>query len=148
VRGEYGVTFAALPAGVNDGATQTPYAVELTLHCAREKQALINYNSPVSTRFTWRQDACGDTNLSIHFKNITLNVLYAGENGFLNFLHDFQYGSKVFNAKDFPDQKAVLDKLGISDITLRYKISGADELLNSHRFVPGELPFVAAECKR
>jgi len=148
VRDEYGVTFAALPAGVNDGATQTPYAVELMLSCAREKQTLVNYNSPVSTRFTWRRDSCGDTNLVIHFKNITLDVLYAGENGFLNFLLDFQYGSKTFHAADFPDQKAILDKLGISDVTLRYRISGADELLNSHRFVPGELPFVAAECKR
>lgn len=148
VRDEYGVTVAALPADVNDGASETPYAVELSLHCAREKQELVNYNSPSSARFTWRQSACGDTGLSIRFKTITLDVLYAGENGFLNFLNDFQYGTKTFNARDFPDQEAVLGKLGISDITLRYRISGAEDLLSGHRFAPGALPFVAAECKR
>jgi len=42
----------------------------------------------------------------------------------------------------------LLDKLGISDITVRYRISGAEELLSGHRFVPESLPFVAAECIR
>jgi type VI secretion system protein ImpL len=148
MRDEYGVTFAALPTGVNDGATEKPYAVELTLNCTREKQTLVNFNSPASTRFIWRPDSCGDTALTIHFRNITLNVLYVGENGFINFLNDFQYGSKVFRASDFPDQRAMLDKLGVTDITLRYRISGAEELLSAHRFAPGELPFVATECRR
>ena len=148
VRDEYGVTVAALPADVNDGAAETPFAVELSLHCAREKQELVNYNSPASARFTWRQDTCGDTSLSIRFKTVTLDVLYAGENGFINFLNDFQYGSKTFKARDFPDQEAMLGKLGISDITLGYRISGAEELLDARRFGPGALPFVATECKR
>ncbi|MDR3176378.1 MAG: hypothetical protein LBU06_07600 [Desulfovibrio sp.] len=148
VRDEYGVTIAALPAEVNDGAADTPYAVELSLSCSRKKQELVNYNSPASTRFTWRQDTCGDTNLSIRFKTLTLDVLYAGENGFINFLNDFQFGTKTFKARDFPDQEAMLGKLGVSDIVLGYRISGAEDLLSGHRFAPGELPFVAAECKR
>ena len=148
VREEYGVTISALPADVNDGAAETPYAVELTLDCAREKQELVNYNSPSSARFAWQRNSCGDTNLSIRFKTVTLDVLYAGENGFINFLNDFRYGSRTFTAEDFPDRKAMLDRLGVSDITLRYRISGAEDLLSGHRFAPETLPFVAAQCKR
>ena len=148
VRNEYGVTFAALPTNVNSGALEMPFAVELSLHCARDKQTLVNYNSPVSKHFTWQRGACGDTSLSIRFRNVTLDVLYAGENGFINFLNGFQYGSKTFRAQDFPNQAPLLDKLGISDITVRYRISGAEELLSGHRFVPESLPFVAAECIR
>lgn len=148
MRDEYGLQIAALPTSVNDGAAETPFAVELSLHCTREKQELINYNSPAASRFAWRHDSCGDTSLSIRFKSLSLDVLYTGANGFLHFLNDFQYGSKTFHARDFPDQEAMLGKLGISDITLHYRISGAEELLGSHRFVPGVLPFVAVECKR
>ena len=148
VRDEYGVTIAALPADVNEGALETPYAVELSLHCTREKQDLINYMSPASARFTWRQGGCGDTTLTIRFKSLTLDILYAGENGFLTFLNDFRFGSRTFHAADFPDQKALLNRLGINEITLDYRISGAEELLRGHRFAPGVLPFVAAECKR
>ena len=145
---EYGVTIAALPADVNAGAIETPYAVDLVLQCAREKQQLVNYNSPASARFNWKQGACGDTFLSIKFKTASLDVVYAGENGFLTFLNDFQYGSKTFRAADFPEQSALLGKLGISDITLRYQLTGAEDILSSHRFAPGTLPFVATECKR
>ena len=148
VRDEYTITLDALPASVNDGAFETPFAVELSLLCARETQAFVNYNSPASTRMTWTQGACGDTRLTIRFRTITLEVLYMGENGFLNFLSDFQYGAKTFNATDFPEQAAALGKLGISSIRISYNISGAEELLTGHRFAPGALPFVAVECKR
>ena len=148
VRDEYGLNIAALPTDVNDGADETPYAVELSLHCAREKQELVNYNNPSSARFTWNRNTCGDTRLIIHFKTVALDVLYPGENGFLNFLRDFQYGTKTFKAEDFPDQAAILKKLGIRDITLKYHLSGAEDILSGYRFTPGALPFVAAECKR
>jgi Uncharacterized protein conserved in bacteria len=148
VRDEYTVTLDALPADVNGGAFETPYSVELALYCAREKQEFVNYNSPASTRINWQRGACGDTRLTIHFKTVTLEVLYVGENGFLNFLSDFQYGAKVFNAKDFPEQADALGKLGISEIRVRYRLSGAEDILSGHRFAPGTLPFVAVECKR
>ena len=148
VNDSYSITLDALPADVNDGAFETPYAVELALHCAREKQEFINYNSPGSTRLAWTRGACGDTLLTIRFKTLTLEVLYAGENGFLNFLTDFQYGTRNFHASDFPDQAAALGKMGVSTITVRYKIAGADDILAGHRFAPGTLPFVATECKR
>ena len=148
VRDEYGLSIAALPVDVNDGAAETPYAVDLSLQCVREKQTLVNYNSPASELFTWKRNGCGDTSLTIRFKTLTLDVLYPGENGFINFLNDFQYGAKTFKAADFPDQEAQLRKLGISEITLRYDVSGAEDLLNGYRFTPRALPFVAAECKR
>jgi type VI secretion system protein ImpL len=145
---EYGLTFSALPANVNEGAAETPYAVELSLHCAREKQSFVNYNSPASALFTWREDTCGDTSLTIRFRSATLNVLYAGANGFLDFLNDFHYGEKIFKRQDFPAQEAALAKLGIGEITIQYWFAGADELLSSRIVMAGEPPAVAAFCLR
>jgi type VI secretion system protein ImpL len=144
----YAVTVDVVPTGVNDEALEKPYAVTLTLSCSQDKQELTNYNSPDSKRFSWQRDNCGDTGLAIRFKSATLNVNYAGENGFVDFLHDFQYGEKTFHPADFPGQEALLKKLGITDITLRYKFAGAESILRGATYTPGTLPFVAAECRR
>jgi hypothetical protein len=148
VRQDYGVTISAVPVDVNDGATETPWSVELALDCAKDRQSMTHYNNPTSSRFTWTKGSCGDTHLIFRFKSLSLEVVYTGENGFINFLRDFQYGSKTFQASDFPDQQALLRKLGIDSITPHYRITGADELLRSHAFTPGTLPYTAAECKR
>ncbi|MDR1686148.1 MAG: hypothetical protein LBR82_06890 [Desulfovibrio sp.] len=145
---EYAITVDAVPVDVNDDALEKPYASILSLSCARDRQELVNYNSPASRRFTWQRDGCGDTRLSVAFKSLTLDVLYAGESGFVSFLNDFQYGSKTFTPHDFPDREAVLKKLGVTEITLRYKLSGADAVLRGASYTPGTLPFVAAECRR
>jgi type VI secretion system protein ImpL len=144
----YAVTVNALPIDVNDEALEKPHAVVLSLSCAQKLQELTNYNSPSSMRFTWQSDGCGDTNLAVSFKELTLNKLYAGENGFVSFLHDFEYGSKTFHLSDFPGQEALLQKLGVTDITLRYTFAGAGSILAGARHAPETLPFVAAECRR
>ncbi|MDR2075872.1 MAG: hypothetical protein LBP61_02920 [Desulfovibrio sp.] len=144
----YAVTVEAVPVEVNDDALEKPYAVVLSLACAQKKQELANYNSPASTLFSWQRDGCGDTNISIYFRSLTLNARYEGENGFVSFLHDFQYGSKTFHQSDFPDRDALLKKLGITNITLRYKFSGSEAVLSGARYAPDALPFVAAECRR
>jgi hypothetical protein len=99
-------------------------------------------------RFSWQRDGCGDTTLAVSFKSVTLNMRYAGENGFVSFLHDFQYGAKTFHPADFPEQEALLKKLGVTDITLRYNITGSEAILRGANYAPGTLPFVAAECRR
>ena len=144
----YAVTVEAVPVDVNADALEKPYAVTLSLSCAQQKQELINYNSPASQRFSWQRDGCGDTYLAISFKSVTLSVRYPGESGFVGFLHDFQYGAKIFRPADFPDQESLLKKLGITTITLRYKLSGSDAILRGANYAPGTLPFVAAECRR
>jgi type VI secretion system protein ImpL len=145
---DYSVTVNAVPVDVNDEALEKPYAVVLTLSCTRDKQELINYNSPTSRVFSWKSEGCGDTSLSIRFKTVTLDVAYEGENGFVRFLHDFQFGAKNFTPADFPGKEALLKKLGVTDIALRYNLTGADAILRGVNFTPGALPFVAAECRR
>ena len=145
---QYGVTVSAVPVDVNDEALEKPFAVRLSLDCAREKQEMTNYNSPESRHFAWQKDVCGDTKLAIYFNSLSLDVLYAGESGFVRFLHDFRYGYKTFTAADFPAQEAVLKKLGVSEITVRYNIAGADSVLRAASYAPGALPFVAAQCRR
>jgi type VI secretion system protein ImpL len=144
----YAVTVEAVPVDVNDDALEKPYAVVLSLSCAQRRQELANYNSPASLSFSWQRDGCGDTNLAISFKSVTLNARYEGTNGFVSFLHDFQYGAKTFHPQDFPGQEALLQKLGVTDITLRYKFSGAEAVLGGAQYAPDTLPFVAAECRR
>jgi type VI secretion system protein ImpL len=144
----HAVTMQAVPVDVNDGALEKPYAVVLSLDCSREKQELANYNSPASGRFNWQRGDCGDANIDIAFKSVALNVRYAGEDGFINFLHDFQYGVKTFYPSDFPGQEALLRKLEVTDIVVRYKISGAEAILRGVQYTPGTLPFVASECRR
>jgi type VI secretion system protein ImpL len=144
----YAVTVEAVPVDVNDDALEMPYAAVLSLSCAQQKQVLANYNSPASMSFSWQRDGCGDTDLAIHFKSVTLNTRYKGSNGFVSFLRDFQYGAKTFQAHDFPGQEALLRKLGVTEITLRYTFSGAEAVLGGAEYAPDTLPFVAAECRR
>jgi type VI secretion system protein ImpL len=145
---QYGVTVRTVPMDVNDEALEKPFASLLSLDCVQKKQELANYNSPASQYFAWQKDNCGDTKLSISFNSVTLEVLYEGENGFIRFLHDFQYGNKTFRAADFPAEEAILKKLGVSNITLRYKIDGATAVLRAAKYAPEALPFVAAQCRR
>ncbi len=145
---EYAITISALPVNVNDNATEIPYAVDLSLQCTTEKQELINYNSPTSLAFTWKEGGCGDTKLSIRFKGFTLDVLYIGENGFINFLEDFATGKKTFKASDFAKEAPQLKQIGVNSVEVKYSISGAGELLQSRKFTAKTLPFVITQCKK
>lgn len=145
---EYAVTVNTIPVDVNDGAHEQPYAVILSLDCARDRQELVNYNSPASKQFVWRQADCGDTRLSVRFRSATVDVLYPGEQGFVSFLHDFRYGTKRFDAAQFPAQAPLLKSMGVTDITLRYAFTGAETLLAGTTYAPGTLPFVITQCRR
>lgn len=145
-REEYSINIVAKPTHVNHDAFEVPYAVELSLVCSANKQVLLNHNSPAKKLFNWKQNSCGDTNLTIRFKDLNLDIAYTGENGFINFLNDFKYGSKTFSANEFAQEKALLSQRGIRDITVNYQITGAEDLLSSRGFAPGSLPFTAAIC--
>ncbi len=148
VSSEYGITIEALPVNVNEDAFELPQSVSLSLQCTEEKQSLENYNSPASKLFAWKANSCGDTSLTIRFKTTELKVNYMGQNGFINFLNDFQFGSKTFSASDFPYQEEQLKKMGVDSITVRYNIQDAASMLESYTFSPGQIPFIAAECTR
>ncbi len=145
---EYSINISALPIDVNDNATEIPYAVDLSLQCTQQKQDLINYNSPASQVFSWKEGTCGDTKLSIRFKGFTLDVLYAGEYGFINFLEDFALGVKTFKAADFAKEEQLLKQIGVDVITVKYNINGAIDLMESRKFTAKTLPFVITQCKR
>jgi type VI secretion system protein ImpL len=145
---EYSLELKAVPVDVNDDAIERPQAVTLSLSCLNDKQNLVNYMSPASHVFNWKRKSCGDTKIVINFKSTSLVVNYDGEQGFIRFLHDFQYGSKTFTPADFPGQAAILEKLGITDITLRYEFTGAEPLLLASDYASGSLPFVVTQCRR
>lgn len=145
---EYNVEIAARPTHVNPEAFEVPYSVELSFLCAKDKQTLVNLNTPVSKIFNWKPGVCGDTLLKIRFKDFSLDVSYAGENGFVNFLEDFQFGSKKFAASDFKTESEMLSRRGVKEITVNFNIQGASDLIGSRRFVPGAIPFTAATCQK
>lgn len=145
---EYPVTITAIPVDVNDECHEKPFAVTLSLDCAREKQELSNFNSPAEKQFVWQQGNCGDTRLAVRFKSLTLTVPYTGDQGFVRFLQDFQHGSKIFTLADFPEQAGILKSMGFTDLTVRYTFAGSEPLLRSRSYVPGALPFVISTCRR
>jgi type VI secretion system protein ImpL len=154
-RDKHDVTIETLAAYANDGTPiqAQPTSVELWLQCVEREKQTLKYSQyterPVT--FIWRQGSCGDTGLTIHFKDgLRLNKLYEGENGFPEFLRDFQSGSgsKTFKAEDFPKDKNSLYSLGVSAITVKYKIAGTEGLSGSHGLIPGKLPPRIAKCEQ
>ena len=139
-RNSYTVRIQTLPAGVNEEADIKPYANILTLECADRKYELVNYNYPQSETFKWRPDSCGDTRLSILFRQLKLEKSYPGKMGFARFLDDFKDGTIRFSLSEFPDQMGHLMEKGISDITISYDISGIAPVLKLLHRAPPRLP--------
>jgi len=128
--GKYQVHIKGYPTDTNKGAAQDPYATMLKVDCAPKPLTLENLNYPQETTIDWDPGQCGDTTFTIKFDSFDLTRRYAGGMGFPKFLKAFQYGSKVFEPKDFPDQQQNLELLGITEITVTYSITGAGPIIN------------------
>lgn len=122
--GEFQVTIKGYPTDTNKGSTQDPYATLLKVDCAPKPFTLENLNYPQEADITWKPDQCGDTTFTIKFDSFDLTKRYAGGYGFPKFLKDFQYGSRIFKPDDFPNEKASLELMQISEIIVSYSITG------------------------
>lgn len=122
------VSLAAQPTNVNEGAQARPFSTTLSLQCASGIRTLSNFNFRNSETFNWQFDQCGDTTLTIRLDGLNLTRTYPGAFGFVDFLNDFRSGSKQFAPVDFPRERARLDQLGLSAITVRYDFTGQDAL--------------------
>lgn len=132
------LTLSAHPIGVNAGAKVRPYAAALTLQCANEAIELSNMNMQASKTFVWSPAQCGEVALQIKLDRLSLSRRYPGPLGLANFLAEFNDGARVFTPADFPSMSARLETLGIREITLRYDMTGQEQvqaLARDHEFV-------------
>jgi len=145
-RPNYDVSIKGLPTGVNPEAIIKPHATHVELQCAGKNQKLDNYQFPTSKNFDWDRETCGDVLFEIEVSDMVLTKVYSGKQAFPAFLQDFRSGKKTFYTRDFPAQQAALNRLGIKYITVSYKFSGNEAVLDLMGATPGAVPSRIAKC--
>ncbi len=123
------LSLAAYPLSVNPTAKVRPYSATLVMQCVDAVIELSNLNMQANDSFVWSPDQCGETTLEIEVDNMTLTKRYPGPLGLPTLLEEFQDGARVFTPTDFPAAADRLDELDITEITIRYDITGRTELL-------------------
>ncbi|MBL1275608.1 MAG: hypothetical protein COB30_005945 [Ectothiorhodospiraceae bacterium] len=146
VGSKFSVKMNALPTGVNQNASISPYATFLTLHCADGVQELANYNYPGSTEFNWSLETCGATTLQIEIGHVTLRKQYKGPKGFSRFLNDFKDGRRIFVSSEFPDQEKQLENEGVLAVDVNYEIFGQEPIIQMLENAPMNAPQRATYC--
>jgi type VI secretion system protein ImpL len=147
----FNVTITGMPTDTNQDAKTKPHSTKLEMQCATGIQSLMNMNYPVKKTFTWSPDSCADVTFQIEVGNTTLTKRYAGPEGFSAFLADFKTGKRVFNASEFPQEKANLDSMGVKYIDVNYQFSGAGAVLShaasgAAAAVPGTVARSISRC--
>lgn len=146
VANEFTVRISALPTGINQSATISPYATYLDLHCADDVQTLANYNYTASTDFVWSLSKCGNTSLRIEVGEYSLRKDYKGRKGFAKFLADFRDGRRVFDVDEFPENASKLRNASVTSIEVHYKITGQEPVIQMLKSVPLGPPKQAIAC--
>lgn len=146
VEGEFTVKISALPTGINQSATISPYATYIDLHCADDVQTLANYNYSASKDFVWSIEKCGFATLRIEVGEYSLRKTYSGRKGFSLFLADFRDGRHVFKPEDFPEQASQLKNASVKAIDVNYKIKGQQPVIKMLTAVPLSPPDQVMAC--
>lgn len=146
VAGEFTVKISALPTGINQSATISPYATYIDLHCADNVQTLANYNYSASNDFIWSLEKCGDATLRIEVGEYSLRKTYSGKKGFALFLADFRDGRRIFSPNDFPEQASQLTNAAVKAIDVNYKITGQRPVIQMLTAVPLSPPKQVMTC--
>lgn len=123
------LSLSSLPLSVNASAKALPYSATLSIQCAEESIELSNLNMKSSNSFAWSPEQCGQTSLQLKIDNLTLTKRYPGSMGLPTLLEEFQDGARVFTPNDFPAAAGRLDELGVTEITVRYDMEGAESVL-------------------
>ena len=146
VANEFTVKISALPTGINQSATISPFATYIDLHCADEVQTLANYNYSASNDFIWSLEKCGDVTLRVEVGEYSLRKTYTGRKGFALFLADFRDGRHIFKPSDFPDHESQLKNSSVKAIDVNYKISGQRPVIKMLTAVPLSPPKQVMAC--
>lgn len=71
---------------------------------------------------------------------MVLSRRYIGRRAFPDFLRDFRGGRRVFHAREFPAEKAALEKLKIKFIKVAYRFIGNMPVVQTMEAMPVALP--------
>ncbi len=142
----YPVAIVGLPTAANPDARVKPHSTRLEMQCAGQATSLLNQNFRVSKTFSWSPDSCGDVSLQIEVGDIVLKKKYSGDQAFPEFLHEFRTGQHTFYPKDFPDEKAALERIGIKYILVNYEFSGQQAVLGQVGSIPRQAPQKIVKC--
>ncbi|WAM43636.1 type VI secretion protein IcmF/TssM N-terminal domain-containing protein [Edwardsiella piscicida] len=125
----YPVALTGLPTDVNSNAKAKVVGTLLTMQCTNATLRLNNLNFAVMQSVLWSQQQCGQVTLQIRLPTFTLTRSYPGPQGFVHFLRDFPGGARRFTPADFPVDKSRMAAVGLTQITVRYRIAGQETLL-------------------
>lgn len=142
----FNVGIKGLPTDANAEARLKPHATRLELQCGNGSQALVNNNYPAGRTFTWSPDTCGDVLFQIEVGDTVLTRHYMGPDGFPDFLRDFRGGRRTFSTRDFPGEKAALERMGIKYITVNYQFMGGGAIKKQAATMSGQAPRSIARC--
>ncbi len=146
-RPKYDMTIEVMPTDVNPGAQIHPHATHFIMQCAENTYRIDNFQFPVKKSFAWSSANCGDVTFQIKVADLVLTKMYTGRLGFPKFLNDFRTGTRTFRAGSFSNEAAALKRLGIKEITARYKFSGEyKDILALLHTGPGAIPSQIATC--
>jgi type VI secretion system protein ImpL len=142
----HGVTIRGLPTDANPDARIKPQSTRLELQCDSGSQVLENLNFPITRKFAWSPETCGDVLLQIDVGDLVLTKKYDGPQGFPEFLEDFRGGRHTFSTRDFPAERQSLDRMGIKYIRVNYQFSGSLAVTGQARSLPGQAPRTIIQC--
>lgn len=150
IQQSYHVNVAAYPTDVNAEAHIRPYMTRLILEDTEQPTVLENKQYPVEKIFAWLPASDGNVVLQILFENITLSVRYSGYCAFGKFLKDFSEGYKRFRADHFPDQFTELNRIGVREIEVTYRMpeSQVRPIKRLMRAIPGKPPGKIVRCEK
>ncbi len=150
VQESYNVTVAAYPTDVNPEAHLRPYMTRLVLESSQGPIVLENKQFPVEKQFTWMPASDGNITVQIFFENVTLKIGYSGYCAFGQFLKDFSGGSSILRAEQFPDHLSELNRIGVRQIEIVYKIpqNQVQPILRLMQATPGRPPAKIIDCAK
>ena len=139
--------FETLPIDVNKGAAVEPFAVTVRVNCADQKFVLENFNYPHKASFQWDPAKCGDTSLSIAFPGFDLHKHYIGRLGFRRLPEkSSRTAATPLQRTSFPNSSAHLEQIGVTEITVSYKITGAEAVVRLLNEKPSRVPQTIVQC--
>lgn len=143
------LTIISAPIEVNEESRIYPNGSILTLNCESGKHVLENYNYNSSLVYDWKPNDCTSVKIEILYDNFTLVKESDDDSAFSSFLNLFSRNSSVkFSSSEFPDQRQMLNALGIEWINLSYRFKGAEKIRDYYNAMqnPLGIPYLAAEC--
>jgi type VI secretion system protein ImpL len=147
MKSSYLVPIRGFPGEANPGARALPQRTILQLNCGGTAQTLEIFSYPKGPQnFQWTPPSCGDVTFQVDVGELALKKRYSGPNAFPEFLQDFQGGMRTFYPRDFPAEKAALERMGIQYLRIRYEIGGDQAAVRKFSAAPQQAPRTIAAC--